>query len=126
MLFSYQMHKSQPKIRIGDMVKIKHIIALCLVLLIVLPSTALAASSSHPAKVNIKVIHAKQSKTVTVYYTLSGAKERLPHTWNFGDGFKCHCKHRTHTYKKHGTYKISITAKTTNGKILKASKMVKV
>lgn len=120
------MLSSNSKLIEVNLMKIKHIIALCLVLALVLPSTALASSSHHPAKVNIKVVHSKQPKTVTVYYTLSGAAERLPHTWNFGDGFTCHCKHRTHTYKHHGTYKISITAKTTGGKTLRASKWVTV
>jgi hypothetical protein len=108
--------------------KMKQIIALCLVLALVLPSTALAASSSsshHPAKVNIKVIHTNQPKTVTVYYSLSGAKEKFPHAWNFGDGFKCHCIHRTHTYKRHITQKISITVKTTTGKTLRASQIIR-
>lgn len=106
----------------------KHIIALCLVLALVLPSTALgatSASASHPAKVSITVVN-HGSKTVTAYYTLTGAKEKLPHTWNFGDGFTCHCKHRTHTYKNHGTYKICISLKTTGGKTLKACKTVTV
>jgi hypothetical protein len=121
------MLSSDPKLIEVNLMKMKHIIALCLVLALVLPSTALAASSSHhPAKVNIKVIHTNQPKTVTVYYSLSGVKEKLPHTWNFGDGFTCHCIHRTHIYKRHGTYKISITAKTTDGKTIRASQMVHV
>jgi PKD repeat protein len=107
------------------MMKMKHIIALCLVLALVLPSTALGATSaSHPAKVSITVVN-HGSKTVTAYYSLTGAKE-VGHTWKFGDGFSCHCKHRTHTYKKHGTYKVSISLKTTSGKTLTASKLVKV
>jgi PKD repeat protein len=106
--------------------KMKHIIALCLVLALVLPSTALATSSNgQPAKVGIKLIHPRPL-TVTAYYSLSGAKEILSHTWNFGDGFTCHCIYRTHTYKKHGTYTISITVKTTKGKILKAHQRVTV
>ncbi len=107
--------------------KIKHIIALCLVFALVLPSTALAAGNhaKNTAKVNINVAHPRPL-TVTVHYTLTGAKEKFPHTWNFGDGFKCHCIHRTHTYKHHGTYTISLTAKTTTGKILKAYKKVTV
>ena len=107
------------------MMKMKHIIALCLVLALVLPSTALGATSaSHPAKVRITVVN-HGSQTVTAYYSLTGAKE-VGHTWKFGDGFSCHCKHRTHTYKKHGTYKVSISLKTTSGKTLTASKLVKV
>ena len=106
--------------------KIKHIIALCLVFALVLPSTALAASNSHPAKLSIRVVNTNEPKTVTAYYSLSGAEEILPHTWNFGDGFTCHCIHRTHTYKHHGTYKISLTARTTNGRTLKAYKTVTV
>jgi hypothetical protein len=103
--------------------KMKHIIALCIVFALVLPSTALA-SGNQPAKVNIKVVN-QGHKTVTVSYTLTGAKE-LNHTWSFGDGFTCHCKHRTHTYKNHGTYNICITLKTTAGKIIKTCKKVTV
>ena len=117
------MHKFQLKIKRVNMMKMKHIIALCLVLALVLPTTALAASSQ-PAKVSIKVINHGQ-KTVTAYYTLTGAKE-LSHTWSFGDGFSCHCVHRTHTYKYHGTYNICITLKTTTGKIIKTCQKVKV
>ena len=103
------------------MMKMKPIIALCLVLVLVLPSTALATS---PAKVAIHVVN-HGSKTVTASYTLTGAKE-VGHTWSFGDGFTCHCKHRTHTYSKHGTYKICISLKTTGGKTLTACKTVTV
>jgi hypothetical protein len=122
--FSCLLDKSQ--IKIGDLVKIKHIIAICLVLALVLPSTAFAASNSkvqHPA-VSIKVVN-NGYKTVTASYTFTGATEKI-HTFNFGDGFTCHCKHRTHTYKHHGTYKVSISLKTTSGKTCTAYKWVKV
>ena len=105
----------------------KHILALCLVLAMVLPSTAFAASNqpaNNPAKVSITIVN-HGSKTVTAYYKLTGATE-LGHTWSFGDGFTCHCIHRTHTYKYHGTYTICITLKTTNGQTLKACKSVTV
>jgi len=102
---------------------IKHIMALCLIFALVLPSTALAASTQ-PAKVSINVV-SHGSKTVTVSYTLKGAKE-VGHTWSFGDGFTCHCTHRTYTYKNHGKYNICITLKTTSGKTLKACKTVTV
>jgi hypothetical protein len=124
--YDYSCLLNKTQIKIGDLMKIKHIIAICLVLALVLPSTAFAASNSkvqQPA-VSIKVIN-HGSKTVTAYYTLTGAKE-INHTFNFGDGFTCHCKHRTHTYAKHGTYKVSISVKTTSGKTITAYKMVKV
>ena len=102
--------------------KIKHIIALCLVLTIVLPSTALAASNQQ--KVNIYLVN-QGSNTVTASYALQGATEQI-HTFNFGDGFTCHCKHRTHTYNKSGTYKICISLETTGGKTLTACRTVTV
>jgi hypothetical protein len=97
--------------------------ALCLIFALVLPSTALAASNQ-PAKVSINVVN-HGSNTVTASYALTGATEQI-HTFNFGDGFTCHCKHRTHTYSKHGTYKICISLKTTGGKTLTACKTVTV
>ena len=97
--------------------------ALCLIFALVLPSAALAASNQ-PAKVSIYAVN-HGPKTVTASYTLTGATEQI-HTFNFGDGFTCHCKHRTHTYSKHGTYKICISLKTTGGKTLTACKTVTV
>ncbi len=90
---------------------------------LVLPSAALA-SSSQPAQVSIHAVN-QGSKTVTASYTLTGATEQI-HTFNFGDGFTCHCKHRTHTYNKSGTYKICISLKTTGGKTVTACKTVTV
>ena len=98
--------------------------ALCLIFALVLPSTAFAAGNQPTPKVSINVINHGQ-KTVTVSYTLTNARE-LGHTWSFGDGFTCHCIHRTHTYKYHGTYNICITLKTTTGHTLKACKSVTV
>jgi hypothetical protein len=58
--------------------KMKHIIALCLVLTLLLPSTAFAATSSttSPVKLNFKVI-TSPATTVTAHYTYSGPKEYI-------------------------------------------------
>lgn len=97
--------------------------ALCLMFALVLPSAALA-SSNQPAQVSIHAVN-HGSKTVTASYTLTGATEQI-HTFNFGDGFTCHCKDKTHTYNKPGTYKICISLKTTGGKTVTACKTVTV
>jgi PKD repeat protein len=106
-------------------VKIKHIIAICLVLALVLPSTALAATNSTPKL----IIHASPTQgkaplKVVISYTLIGANEKS-HTWYLGDGFSCHCTHRTYTYKNPGTYTITLNLKTTTGKtLIKTTKIV--
>lgn len=104
--------------------KMKHIIALCLVLTILMPSTAFAATSSTATpKLTIKVV--TSGKTATASYSYSGPAERT-HTWDFGDGFTCHCTKRSHTYAKHGTYKVSMKLVTKTGKTVTAYKYVKV
>jgi PKD repeat protein len=105
--------------------KMKHIIALCLVLTILLPSTAFAATSSTTAspKLSIKVV--TSGKTATASYTYSGPKEYY-RTWNFGDGFTCHCTTRSHTYAKHGTYKVSLTLYTKDKHTYTTYKYIKV
>ncbi|MDQ1255325.1 MAG: hypothetical protein QG646_4604 [Euryarchaeota archaeon] len=96
------------------MMKMKHIIALCLVLTLLLPSTAFAATSTATPKLTVKVVK-NGGTTVTAYYTYSGPAERY-HQWNFNNFFKCNCNHRTYTFAKHGTYKVSIDLYTKNGK----------
>ena len=96
--------------------KMKHIIALCLVFALVLPSTALAASQ--PA---LSIKSTKYSGTapltVTLTYTLSGANE-LTHRWYLGDGFSCPCHQRTYTYKNPGLYTVTMKLKTVTGQTL--------
>jgi PKD repeat protein len=114
--FSCLLNKSQ--IKIGDLVKIKHIIAICLVLALVLPSTAFAAAVSTPTlKIQASKYSGKAPLTTVVSYSLTGAKE-LNHTWYLGTGFSCHCHHRTYTYTKPGTYTVTCKLKTTTGKTL--------
>jgi PKD repeat protein len=115
--FSCLLNKSQ--IKIGDLVKIKHIIAICLVLALVLPSTAFAASSAQTPTLKIKASKYSGTAPLTtvVSYSLTGAKE-LSHTWYLGTGFSCHCHHRTYTYTKPGTYTVTCKLKTTTGKTL--------
>lgn len=95
--------------------KIKHIIALCLVLVLVMPTTALAASPQLTIKSTKYSGPAPLS--VTVSYTLTGAKE-LNHRWYLGDGFSCPCHQRTYTYKYPGTYTVTMKLKTTTGQTL--------
>jgi len=110
------------------MVKIKHIIALCLVLLIVMPTTAFAATNTATAKKSqVKITVTKPSSmTARASYTCGSGIKEVSHTFYFGDGFSCHCKHRTHTYKKHGTYTVKIVLKATNGKTYTDYKVIKV
>jgi PKD repeat protein len=105
------------------MMKMKHIIALCLVLTLLLPSTAFAATSTASPKPSIKVV--TSGKTATASYSYSGPKEYY-HTWNFGDGFTCHCTKRSHTYAKHGTYKVSLTLYTRDKHTYTTYKYIKV
>lgn len=106
------------------MMKMKHIIALCLVFALVMPSTAFAATSTTP-KLTIKAspTSGKAPLTVSFSYTFTGAKE-LSHTWYMGTGFSCHCKHRTYTYTKPGTYTAKLVLKTTTGKTITATKKI--
>lgn len=109
------------------MMKMKHIIALCLVLALVLPSTAVAATNPVQPKLVMHVAptSGKAPLKVTFSYTLTGAKE-ASHTWYMGNGFSCHCTHRTYTYTKPGTYTAKLVLKTTTGKILTTTKTIHV
>lgn len=112
------------------MMKMKHIIALCLVLALLMPSTAFAASTTKTkqAPLTIKVVQdTKNPMKVTASYKLNTAlyKERN-HTWYFGNEFSCHCTKRTYTFKHHGTKTIKIVLMTTKGTKLTASKTIKV
>jgi hypothetical protein len=123
------MHKYLIRIiEIGDTLKIKHIIALCLVLLIVMPTTAFAATNTATAKNSpVKIIVTKPSSMAArAAYTCGPGIKEVSHTFYFGDGFSCHCKHRTHKYQKHGTYKVKIVLKATNGKTYTDYKVIKV
>jgi PKD repeat protein len=113
--FSCLLNKSQ--IKIGDLVKIKHIRAICLVLALVLPTTALAAASTPTLKIQASKYSGKAPFTTVVSYSLTGAKE-VNHTWYLGTGFSCHCHQRTYTYTKPGTYTVTCKLKTTTGKTL--------
>lgn len=104
--------------------KIKSIITLCLIFALVMPSTALAATNPAPKL----TIHAsptvgKAPLKVAVSYTLTGAKEKS-HTWYLGTGFSCHCKHRTYTYTKPGTYTVTLKLITTTGKTVTATQKI--
>ncbi len=110
------------------MMKMKHIIAFCLVLSLVLPSTALAATNSNVQPkliMHVAPTSGKAPLKVTFSYTLTGAKEAY-HTWYMGTGFSCHCSHRTYTYTKPGTYTAKLVLKTTTGKVLTATKTIHV
>jgi len=105
------------------MMKMKHIIALCLILALVLPSTAAATSSQPKLVMHVAPTSGKAPLKVTFSYTLTGAKE-ASHTWYMGNGFSCHCTHRTYTYTKSGTYTVKLVLKTTAGKTLIATKKI--
>jgi PKD repeat protein len=110
----------------GDFMKMKNILALCLIFALVLPSTTLAASSSTPKlTIHESPTSGKAPLTVKISYTLTGAKEKS-HTWYLGDGFSCHCTSRTYTYKHPGTYTITLKLTTTTGKTLTATQKVTV
>lgn len=103
-------------------------IAICLVLAIIMPTTAFAATNTATAKnsqVKITVTKPNSMTARAAYICGSGIRE-AGHTFYFGDGFSCHCKHRTHTYKKHGTYKVRIVLKDINGKTYTNSKTITV
>jgi PKD repeat protein len=96
------------------MMKMKYIIALCLVLSLVLPSTALAAQPNSSFKTSPTTGYAP----VKVIFTYTGGSTAgvISHVWNYGDGATCRtCWHPYHIYKKAGTYKATLTVKTAKG-----------
>ena len=62
-------------------------------------------------------------KKVTFKDTTSGVKP-TKWNWNFGDGSKSTAKNPTHTYKKAGTYKVSLTVYSGNNHKLVSNKIV--
>lgn len=102
--------------------KIKHIIALCLVLTIVLPSTALAAVAPAP---NLKASKTSGHAPLKVTFTYTGGSKTgvTYHKWSYGDGAYCvTCWHPTHVYTKRGTYTVSLTMKNAAGSRTKTIK----
>lgn len=114
MLFSYQLHKLQPKLKQVNLVKIKYIITLCLVLSLVLPSTALAATHSANFKPSVTAGYAPLKVTFT--YTGGSTAGVIAHKWTYGDGASCQtCWHPSHKYTKPGKYKATLTIRTASG-----------
>lgn len=95
--------------------KIKHIITLCLVLALVLPSTALAATSPN-ASFKPSTTSGYAPLKVTFTYTGGSTSGIKSHVWNYGDGATCQtCWHPSHIYTKAGKYKATLTVKTASG-----------
>lgn len=102
------------------LVKIKHIITLCLVLALVLPSTALAATSPN-ASFKPSTTSGYAPLKVTFTYTGGSTAGVISHKWTYGDGASCQtCWHPTHKYTKPGVYKATLTVKTAKGTSTKA------
>lgn len=100
--------------------KMKSILALCLIFVLVLPSTAFAATSSPNASFTASPTSGYAPLKVSFKYTggTTGITSKL---WNFGDGATCTtCFHPSHTYKKAGTYKVTLTIKTAAGSSTKS------
>jgi PKD repeat protein len=99
--------------------KMKHIIALCLVFALVLPSTALAATAPN-ASFTASPTSGYAPLKVSFKYTggTTGITSKL---WNFGDGTTCKtCLKPNHIYQKAGTYKVTLTIKTAAGSSTKS------
>ncbi|RPJ77792.1 MAG: PKD domain-containing protein [Alphaproteobacteria bacterium] len=102
--------------------KIKHIIALCLILTIVLPSTALATSLPSP---NFKASKTSGHAPMKVTFTYTGGSKAgvTSHKWSYGDGATCStCWHPSHVYTKRGIYTVSLTMKNAAGSRTKVIK----
>ncbi len=104
--------------------KIKHILAIFLILTIVLPSTALAASTP---TASFKVSKNSGYAPLKVTFTYTGGNTKLvkSHVWSYGDGHTCKsCWHPSHTYTKPGKYKATLTINTAKGKISKSTYII--
>lgn len=100
--------------------KIKHIVTLCLVLALVLPSTALAYTSPN-ASFKPSTTSGYAPLKVTFTYTGGSTAGITSHIWRYGDGATCQtCWHPSHTYLKAGTYKVTLTVKTASGSSTKS------
>jgi PKD repeat protein len=99
--------------------KMKSIIALCLVLALVLPSTAFAATSPN-ASFTASPTSGYAPLKVSFKYT-GGSTGITSKLWTFGDGATCKtCLRPSHTYQKAGTYKVTLTIKTAAGSSTKS------
>jgi PKD repeat protein len=76
-----------------------------------------AAFTVSPSKVSTGLVPSFKSiisgKKVTLKDTTSGAKP-VKWNWNFGDGSRSTVQNPTHTYKKAGTYTVSLTVYSTD------------
>jgi PKD repeat protein len=118
MLFSYQLHKLQPKLKQVNLVKIKYIITLCLVLSLVLPSTAFAVTPTANFKPSVTAGYAPLKVKFTYTGSTAGV---IAHKWTYGDGASCQtCWRPSHTYTKPGTYKATLTLRTAKGSSTKS------
>ncbi len=100
--------------------KIKHIITLCLVLALVLPSTALAATPPD-ASFKPSTTSGYAPLKVSFKYTGGSTSGVKSHLWTYGDGATCQtCWRPSHVYTKPGKYKATLTVKTASGISTKA------
>lgn len=96
--------------------KIKCIIALCLVLALVMPSTAFAATEKPSSSFKASPTSGYAPLKVKFTYTGGSTEGVTSHVWNFGDGSTCKtCWKPKHTYKEPGTYKVTLTVKNAAG-----------
>ena len=94
--------------------KIKSIIALCLVLVLLMPSTALAALPNASFKTSTTAGYAPLKVTFT--YTGGSTAGVISHIWRYGDGATCQtCWNPYHIYTKPGTYKATLTVRNASG-----------
>lgn len=106
---------SNPKLKEVNLMKIKHIIALCLVFAILLPSTALAATVPN-ASFKPSATSGYAPLKVTFTYTGGSTTGITSHLWTYGDGATCRtCWHPSHTYTKPGKYKSTLIVKNAAG-----------
>lgn len=93
----------------------KHIIAISLVLILLLPYTAFAATTP---TTSFKPNKSSGYAPLKVTFTYTGGSTKLvkSHVWNYGDGHTCKtCWHPSNTFTKPGKYKVSLTIKTAKG-----------